>query len=575
MSHPIPAQPADPNFYTADKSLQRRLRHLLDPETFAWASEYLTEVGARSGGPVDRLAFIADKNRPVLRVRDERGDRVDEVLYHPAYDELRRIGYGELHLAQVVHQTSYRGRTGPVPQVVATAAQYLFAQAEQGLMCPIIMTDCLVRAIDRWGSPELKAEWLPRLTTLEYGDLLEGAMFFTERAGGSDVGSNEAVARRAGDHWELYGEKWFCSNVSAGAILVTARPEGAREGIRGIGAFLMPARLPDGSRNRYRIERLKDKLGTWSMASGEVTLEGAVAYQVGPLEKGWPVAAEMVNATRLMVAMGCAGAMRRAYFAALHHALGRRAFGHDIIQYPMVKQNLLELAVEVEGAVALLLETARAFDLERSGAPGGRALMRVLTPLAKYWNSERGLPAVRMAMQLFGGIGYVEEWVTARMFRDVQVNQIWEGAPNIIALDLLRTAEKDGSVAVLLESLERRLAGAAGGAGAREEALAALTGAIRSGVVAYGESFARAAGLDRQRLELGAHWLTQRLACLTIAAILAEEAALDLAEGSERGLALAQAHLRRWLPDLAIAAGLSTDPFDDHDLRAFKLVVGD
>lgn len=571
MSHPIPAQPADPNFYTSDTSLRRRLRRLLDPETFAWAEAYLTEVGARSGGPVDQLAAVADKNRPVLRVRNERGDRVDEVICHPAYDQLRRIGYGELHLAQLVHQPAYRGRPGPVPQVVATAAQYIFAQAEQGLMCPIIMTDCLVRAIDRWGSPELKAEWLPRLTTLEYGELLEGAMFFTERAGGSDVGANETVARRAGDHWELFGEKWFCSNVSAGAVLVTARPEGAPPGIRGIGAFLMPARLPDGSRNRYRIERLKDKLGTWSMASGEVTLEGAVAYQVGPLDRGWPVAAEMVNATRLMVAMGCAGAMRRAFFAAQHHAGGRRAFGRQIDQYPMVKQNLLEMAVEVEGAVALLLETARAFDLERAGDPEGRTLMRVLTPLAKYWNSDRGLPAVRTAMQLFGGIGYVEEWVTARMFRDVQVNQIWEGAPNIIALDLLRTAEKDGSVGALLANLDRRLAGVGSGDGA---ALSALTGTLQAGLQACGETFAQAASLERERLELGAHWLVQRLACLTIGAILAEEAAADLAEGSERGLTLARAHLRRWLPDLAPGAGVSTDPFDDHDLRACALVVG-
>lgn len=566
--HPIPLPPQAPNFYTADRSLRRRLRRLLDAESFAWAEPLLTEVGELAGGPVDQLAEVADKHRPVLRVRDARGEPADEVVYHPAYVDMARIAYERLGLAAMVHREEFRGRPGGAPQVVGTAAQYIFAQAEQGLMCPIIMTDCIVRAISRWGSEELRARWLPRLTTLNYGELTEGAMFFTEKAGGSDVGANETRAVRRGDHWELYGDKWFCSNASAGAILVTARPEGMPPGIQSIGCFLMPARLEDGSRNRYRIERLKDKLGTWSMASAEVTLEGAIAYQVGPLERGWTVAAEMVNATRLMVAMGCAGAMRRAFFAARHHAAGRSAFGRRIDQYPMVQQNLIDLAVEVEAAQVLMLEVARAFDRERSGDPAGRALVRILTPLGKYWNADRGTPAVRQAMQILGGIGYIEEWVTARLFRDVQVNQIWEGTPNIICLDVLRTAEKDDSVRILLSDLARRLAGV------RSPEAAPLAAAVSGAVATLGATFLEAAGHGRTRLELAAHRLVSRLACLTVAALFAIEADQDLAEaGDQRGLALAEAHLRRWLPDVAAAAGLSTDPFADHDLAVFDAIV--
>ena len=564
QSGPIPMPPASPNFYTADPSLRRRLRRLLDPATFAWAEPYLTEVGELAGGVVDQLAEVADKNRPTLRVRNALGDRVDEVVYHPAYVEMSRIAYERLGLAQSVHLPEFRGRQGPAPQVVATAAQYLFAQAEQGLMCPIIMTDCIVRALAKWGSEELKAKYIPRITTLKYDELLEGAMFFTERTGGSDVGANETTAIPVGDHWELYGDKWFCSNVSAGAVLVTARPQGAPAGIKGIAAFLMPARLEDGSRNRYRIERLKEKVGTWSMASGEVTLEGAIAYPVGPLERGWHVAAEMVNGTRLHVAMGCAAAMRRAYFAARHHAAGRRAFGHNIDRYPMVRQNLIDLAVEVEAAQALMLEVARSFD-----NPQAVGLRRILTPLAKYWNAERGTPVVRAAMTIFGGTGYIEEWVTARMFRDVQVQQIWEGAPNIIALDVLRTAEKDGSLGLLLQELRGRLAGIA------SPELSRLVQALAGAVDDLEQRYEQGLGAGRERLELGLHRLIQRLANLTIATIFAEEADLDLRDDqSRRGRALAEAHLRRWLPDLAGLAGLSTDWYDDHDLQVFQLVTG-
>jgi len=565
----IPAPPQSPNFYTADPSLRRRLRRLLDPATFAWAEPILTEVGELAGGVVDRLAEVADKNRPVLRMRDACGDRIDEVLYHPAYAEMSRIAYEQLGLAQMVHRAEFRGRSEGAPQVVGIAAQYLFAQAEQGLMCPIIMTDCIVRSIERWGSAELKTRWLPRLTTLQYDDLLDGAMFFTERPGGSDVGASETVAVQRGDHWELHGEKWFCSNVSAGLILVTARPEGAPPGIRGIGCFLMPSRLPDGSRNRYRIERLKDKLGTWSMASGEVTLEGAVAYPVGPLDRGWPVAAEMVNGTRLSVAMGCAAAMRRAYFAARHHAAGRSAFGRIIMQYPMVQQNLIDLAVDVEAAQVLMLQVARAFDRELSGSPADRVLLRILTPLGKYWNAERGTPVVRAAMAVFGGIGYVEEWVTARLFRDVQVNQIWEGAPNVICLDVLRAVEKEGGLVALLGDLQGRLASIIAPQVVR------LATAVGAALAAHGATFDRAvATADRVRLELAAHKLVQRLACLTVATLFAVEADLDWQESQDpRGLALAEAHLRRWLPDVAEAAGLSCDPLDDHDLRVFGTIV--
>lgn len=568
VQHPIPLPPENPNFYTADLSLQKRLRRLLDAATFAWAEPLLREVGELAGGTIDRLAVVADKNRPVLNTHDLRGERIDEVVYHPAYTEMERIAYGRLGLAQMVHRDEFRGQRGGALQVVSVAANYLFAQAEQGLACPIIMTDAIVRSIVRWADDELKARYLPRLTTLDYDELWQAAMFFTEKWGGSDVGASETVAIPHGDHWELHGEKWFCSNITAKAILVTARPEGAPPGIRGIGCFFMPAYLEDGSRNRYRIERLKDKMGTWSMASGEVTLEGAVAYPVGPLERGWHVAAEMVNGTRLAVAMGSAGAVRRAFFAARRHAAGRSAFGRVIDGYPMVQQSLIDMAVEVETAQILMLEAARAFDREAGGGARERALYRILTPLAKYWNAERGTPVVRKAMEIFGGIGYVEEWVTARLLRDVQVHPIWEGAGNIICLDVLRSARTDNSVEVLLTELRGRLQAV------QTAPVAPLARAVDQALADFGPTFAALAGGDRVRLELAAHRLVQRLVGLTAATVLAVEAELDARDAQDgRGLALAEAHLRRWLPDVAAAAGLDCDGFDDHDVAVFGPVV--
>lgn len=566
--HPIPLPPESQNFYTLDLSLRRRLRRLLDPDTYAWSEALLTEVGQLSGGVIDGLAAVADKQRPVLRVRNARGERVDEVVYSPAYTEMARLAYGQFGLGQMVHRAEFRGRHSRVPQVVGTAAQYLFAQAEQGLTCPIIMTDCLTRALRRWGSPELQAQWLPRLTTLDFADLAQGAMFLTEVAGGSDVGANTTTAVLRDGHWELYGEKWFCSNVSADLILVTARPEGAPPGIRGIGCFLMPARLADGSRNHYRIERLKDKLGTWSMASGEVTLAGAIAEPLGPLDRGWHVAAEMVNATRLMVAMGCAAAIRRAFVAARQHAASRRAFGRTLDQHPLVQQNLVDLAVDAEAAQVLMLEVARCCDLASAGDAQGAALFRILTPLGKYWNAHRGTAAVQQAMQVLGGIGYIEEWVTARLFRDVQVNQIWEGAPNVICLDVLRTAARDDSVHLLLRNLQERLAQL------HSPSVLPLAGALTQAAANAGEDFATAAARGHDRLELAAPSLVQRLSCLTVATLLAVEADLDLAEEQDgRGLALAEAHLRRWLPEVARIAGIAVDPAAGHDLAVFGPVV--
>src|SRR5579885_3527444 len=286
------------NFYTADHDLPFLLSRHLSSEDNDRAQGILTEMGAVASQTMDKLAEVANRQGPVLVQYDKKGQRIDEVVFHPAYHELERIAYCDFAIAACTHRKGLFGWPGYVPQPVKFALAYLGMQAESGVFCPVSMTDALARVLERYASEPLKRRFLPGLTATTMAELKQGAMFLTERQGGSDVGQTATVARRhcdsengAGEgiqpEWELWGDKWFCSNVSADLILTLARPEGAPQGTRGLGLFLVPRLLDNGTRNVYSINRLKDKLGTRSLATGEVTLQGALAYQVGALERGF------------------------------------------------------------------------------------------------------------------------------------------------------------------------------------------------------------------------------------------------------------------------------------------------
>ena len=284
----------------------------------------------------------------------------------------RRIGrwsdlaFGEFALASLSHRPAL-GWDKPLSAASKYALTYLFAQSEFGLLCPVNMTDSLTRTIRRFADDKLLERYLPGLLAQDADGQLQGAMFMTERFAGSDVGATETRATPSGDHWLLTGDKWFCSNADADLALVLARPEGAPAGTAGLGLFLMPRTLPSGAPNRYRIVRLKEKLGTRAMASGEITLEGAAAWLVGDLNQGFKQMTEMVNQSRLSNAVRSAGMMRRAVHEALTVALGRRAFGRRLIDLPLVRRQLIKMILPAEEALSVAMFTADCLDRADAG----------------------------------------------------------------------------------------------------------------------------------------------------------------------------------------------------------------
>src|SRR5947199_4318421 len=369
---------SDINFFTADLDLSFLLQRHLSEQDYERALLILTGMGAVASQRMDELAQIANRQVPVLMQFDKRGQRVDKVIFHPAYHELEKIAYQDFAIAACSHRDGALGWPGKVPQPVKFAQGYLGMQAEAGVFCPVSMTDAPARVLERYASQSLKQRFLPALTALKMDELKQGAMFLTEKQGGSDVGLTATIARpRPGEifadntlqpQWELWGDKWFCSNVSADLILTLARPEGAPAGTRGLGLFLVPRMLDDGTRNAYTINRLKDKLGTRSMATGEVTLHGAQAYLVGNLERGFVQMTEMINLTRIWAAFGSLAAMRRSFLEALAYTRERVAFGRPLAEHPLMRRQLVDLLIEVEGCAALAFETVAVLErVDRHG----------------------------------------------------------------------------------------------------------------------------------------------------------------------------------------------------------------
>jgi len=450
------------NFFRIDASLRQLLPFYLEAATLGRLEPHFDRLGALAGGRLDELAAIADKNPPVLHARDRQGRDEDWIEYHPAYRDMEAIAFGEFEF----HAMSHRGVLGfdaPLPPVAKYVFQYLFVQAEFGLMCPISVTDTSTHLVAKFGSEELKNLLLPRMLSTDPVRQWKGTQFITEKTGGSDVGALETVARRERSQWRLYGEKWFCSHADADVALMLARPEGAPAGTRGLALFALPRRLEDGRRNAYRIVRLKDKLGTRSMASGEIKLEGAVAYPVGDLASGFKQMLDQVNLSRLSHGVRAAAMMRRCLNEALAAARGRAAFGRRVVEHPLMRRQLMKLMVPAEQALSMALFTAEAMGRANAGSAEAALLLRLLTPLLKFRACRDNIAVATGAMEARGGNGYIEEWVTARLVRDAHIGVLWEGTSNIIALDAIRRAVgKAGAQRALAQRLSERLAQAGG-----------------------------------------------------------------------------------------------------------------
>ncbi len=421
--------------YSADQALTAAVERHIAPELLHEVREELAALGRTCGSAqVQEWGVEANENPPRLRTHDRYGRRVDEVDFHPAWHRLLGKGVSAGLTAAWVR---------PGGHVRRAAAFLMWSQVEAGNGCPLSMTHAAVPALRT--DPDLAAEWEPRLTSVIYDRALRPArdkagvlfgMGMTEKQGGSDVRANTTVATPLAEPgtYTLTGHKWFCSAPMSDGFLVLAQAPA------GLTCFLVPRVLEDGSRNTFLIQRLKDKLGNRSNASGEVEFDRTWARRVGEEGRGVRTIIGMVAATRLDCVLGSAGLMRQAVAQAIHHCTYREAFGGPLVDKPLMRNVLADLAVESEAATTLALRLAAAYD---DGGEQERALLRIAVPAAKYWITKRCAPVTVEASECLGGNGYVEESGMPRLVRESPLNSIWEGAGNVQALDVLRALQRE------------------------------------------------------------------------------------------------------------------------------------
>jgi len=435
LNQPPPLQ--DYDVFAADAALVEATER----EGAGWALEDLAALGRLAGSP-EAIAwgFEANRHTPELRTHDRFGNRVDEVAFHPAYHELMQVsvGHGLAGAAWAVDR--------PGAHVARAAGFIIWQQVDPGHFCPVSMTYSVVPALRH--QPDLAREWEPQLVARAYDPrnvpapekpgVLAG-MGMTEKQGGSDVRANTTRAEPAGDgSWLLTGHKWFCSAPMCDVFLMLAQAP------QGLSCYLVPRWLPDGERNAgFRLQRLKDKLGNRSNASSEIELDRAVAWPVGEEGRGVRTIIDMVGHTRLDCVLGATSTVRQATAQALHHAAHRSAFGKVLVDQPLMRVVLADLAVESEAGTLTALRLARAFDDAARGDEGADAFRRVACAVAKYWVCKRQPTVVGEALECLGGNGYVEESVMPRLFRESPLNGIWEGSGNVICLDVLRALARE------------------------------------------------------------------------------------------------------------------------------------
>jgi alkylation response protein AidB-like acyl-CoA dehydrogenase len=544
------------NWWRCDPGLQFLMRFHLGDDGYTWAEPHLDRAGALMGGPVAERAEITDRNPPRLERYDRWGHDISEVVLPPTFLETRRDVLASGFSSPAIREDAAK-RHIPLP-MLAAAHSYMLDQAEIGMACALgTGGDMVLNLVRQFAPPDVRDRVLEKFESGEWGG--ETAQSLTERTGGSDLAELETTATRDGDAWRLNGLKWFVSNVNGKAWIVMAKPEGAPDSSKGIASFLVLAERADGSRNGIRIRRLKDKLGTKAVASGEVEFVDAEAYllsgdgggDAGPGDgRGLARMMEMTNGARLGIAMMGLGCARRALVEALCYARARHAFGRALAEQPLMQRKLAELIVDVEAAQALVFD---GYSTIRS--------LRIGAPLIKLRAARLGITAATDAIEVHGGNGYVETWPVARILRDAQVNTIWEGPDNILCLDVRRGIEREQADVAFLDRLREGLTRAI-----PDDPTTAL---VSERVEQLETAIGQWKKLDRVTGEARLFPLAQFMVDVYAAVLLCEQAGFEQRElGSDRKALVARLYARRALDGQGPLRGMD----DEHDeaLDRFK-----
>jgi acyl-CoA dehydrogenase len=531
----------DCNYWELDRTIQSAARRAYDEEEFEWAEQHLFDLGRVTGMTVVENSEIIDRNGPALHTYDRWGEVQNEVEYHPRQHENERITYSEFGLSHDVFHAP-PDRDEPLGFVHALTMEAILSFADPGFVCPVAMTVGAAIVLDKFAEGERHEEYFRRLTTRDPDEYIEGAMFLTEKQGGSDVGANETTAVAADTNEEgvyyLIGEKWFCSNIDSEGTLALARREGAPEGTAGLSLFLVPHTKANGELNDQLYRRLKDKLGTISVPTGEVELHGAEGYLVGEPEEGFRYISEMLNFERLSNAAASVGIMGRCLLESKVQAANREAFGQTIDQFPLMRRDLVEMAVDYEAAVAFVFETARLFDAAEE-SDDARRLLRLLVPIAKYRTAREAVDTASYACEVLGGNGYVRGFATERLLRDAQVLPIWEGTSNILSLDVLRVLNRENAHTVLVPAIQERLDSV------EYPPLSEYVATVEEEFTDLQNALVTLANEDREYAQLQAKELVDYIYDVFVAAELLAVAQSTVADGNARMALIAQEFIEK------------------------------
>ncbi|WP_102144876.1 acyl-CoA dehydrogenase family protein [Mycobacterium hubeiense] len=556
------------NWYTTDPILQTTMAYYLRPDELAVAEPHLTHIGELMGGPVARWAEETDRNPPRLERYDRWGHDISRVVMPPSFTESKRAVLD----AQARLRADAR-KAGVSSSLMLFASNYLLDQADIGMGCALGTGGGMVQSlVSAYAPADVRDYVLGKFASGEWAG--KTAQMLTERTGGSDLGALETTARRTGgrhgDAWLLNGFKWFASNCNGEAFVVLAKPEGAPDSSRGVANFLVLRTRRDGSRNGVRIRRLKDKLGTRSVASGEVEFVDAEAFllsgepsaDAGPADgKGLGRMMELTNAARLGIAQFALGNARRALVESLCYTRTRDAFGGKLIYKPLMQRKLAEMIVDVEAAQAMVFDGTGAVNHRQPR----QVRQRIAVPVTKLKVCRLGITMASDAIEIHGGNGYIESWPVARILRDAQVNTIWEGSDNILCLDVKRGIEKAAAHEALLQRLHDAVS--VSDDDATTQLVARRIEDLDAAITAWTK-------LEGAVAEARLFPLAQFMGDVYAAALLCEQAAWERETGrGDRKALVARLFARRYLADAGPLRGIDADT-DEAIERFDELAAG-